>query len=65
MKKVFVFGHRNPDTDSVAASISLAYLKNKLGMRVVPAVLSSINLETRYVLDYFNIKEPMFLNDVK
>ncbi len=65
MKKVYVFGHRNPDTDSVAASISLAYLKNKLGVRAIPAVLSSINLETKYVLDYFNVKVPMFLNDVK
>ena len=65
MKKVYVFGHRNPDTDSVAASISLAYLKNRLGVKAVPAVLSAINLETKYVLDYFDIKVPMFLNDVK
>jgi len=65
MKKVYVFGHRNPDTDSVAASISLAYLKNRLGVRAVPAVLSAINLETKYALDYFGVQVPMFLNDVK
>ena len=66
MKKVYVFGHRNPDTDSVTAAISLSYLKNRLGgMRAVPAILSSINLETKYVLDYFDVKVPRFLNDVK
>lgn len=65
MKKVFIFGHRNPDTDSVTAAISLAHLKQKLGINAVPAVLSAINLESRYALNYFKVKEPIFLNDVK
>lgn len=65
MEKVYVFGHRNPDTDSVTAAISLAYLKRKLGMNAVPAILSSINRETKYALNYFGVKEPTFLNDVK
>ena len=65
MKKVYIFGHRNPDTDSVTASIALAYLKRELGMNAVPAVLSPINLETKYALNYFKEKEPIFLNDVK
>ena len=65
MEKTYIFGHRNPDTDSVCAAISLSYLKNKLGYNTVPAVLSSINLESKYALDYFDVKEPMFLNDVK
>ena len=64
MEKVYIFGHRNPDTDSVTAAITLSYLKNKIGMNTVPAVLSSINLESKYALDYFGIKEPIFLNDV-
>lgn len=63
--KIYVFGHRNPDTDSVAAAISLAYLKNKLGVNAEAAVLSSVNLETKYALNYFNVSEPIFLNDVK
>lgn len=63
--KIYVFGHRNPDTDSVAAAISLAYLKNKLGINAEAAVLSSVNLETKYALNYFNVSEPIFLNDVK
>lgn len=65
MDKVYVFGHRNPDTDSVTAAISLAYLKRQLGINAVPIVLSSVNLESKYVLDYFKEKEPKFLNDVK
>ena len=65
MDKYYVFGHRNPDTDSVVSAISLAYLKRKLGYDAIPCVLSSINQETSYVLNYFNEKVPMFLNDVK
>ena len=65
MEKVYVFGHRNPDTDSVTAAIALSHLKKELGVNAVPAVLSGINLETKYVLQYFGVKEPIFLNDVK
>ena len=65
MERVYIFGHRNPDTDSVMASITLSYLKKKLGMNAVPVVLSSISKETTYALNYFNVKEPMFLNDIK
>jgi len=65
METVYVFGHRNPDTDSVTAAISLAYLKRKLGMNAVPVVLSSIVRETVYALKYFNVPEPIFLNDIK
>ena len=62
---VYIFGHRNPDTDSVTAAIALSYLKNKQGISAVPAILSSINKETKYALNYFKVKEPMYLNDVK
>lgn len=62
---VYVFGHRNCDTDSVTAAISLAYLRRKEGMNAIPAILSSITKETSYALNYFKVKEPLFLNDVK
>ncbi len=65
MEKIFIFGHRNPDTDSVTAAITLSYLKNKLGYNTIPVILSSISRETSYALKYFKVKEPMFLNDVK
>lgn len=65
MEPVFIFGHRNPDTDSVCASISLSYLKNKRGENTVPRVLGHINKESKFVLDYFQVKEPEYLNNVK
>jgi len=65
MQTVYVFGHKIPDTDTVCASISLSYLKNQQGLKCEPRVLGPINKETSFVLDYFNVKEPAFLNDVK
>ena len=65
MKKVLIFGHRSPDTDSVTSAIALAYLKNALGVFAEPRVLGSINRETEYALKYFNIKTPEILDDVK
>ena len=65
MDKIYIFGHRNPDTDSVTAAITLSYLKRRLGINAIPAILSSINKETKYALNYFGVKEPIFLNDVK
>lgn len=65
MSKVFVFGHRKPDTDSICSTITLSYLKNKLGQNTIPVALSSLNDETKFVLDFFGIDEPPYLNDVK
>ena len=65
MEKVFVFGHKKPDTDSVTSAIVLSYLKNQLGMDTEPRVLGEINNETKYVLDYFKIEEPKLLDNVK
>lgn len=65
MEKTYIFGHRKPDTDSVCASLSLSYLKNKLGNNTEARVLGTINAETKYVLKYFGIEEPKYLNDVK
>ncbi len=65
MDKVYIFGHKNPDTDSVCGAIVLSYLKNQLGMDTEPRILSPINEETRYVLDKFKIPVPNYLNDVK
>jgi len=65
MDKIYIFGHKNPDTDSVCSSITYAYLKNKLGLNAEARLLSPINRETKYVLNRFNIEEPKYLNDVK
>lgn len=63
--KTYVFGHRNPDTDSVTSAISLSYLKNQLGMKTEPRVLGEISKESKYILDYFKMEEPEYLKDVK
>lgn len=65
MDNIYIFGHKKPDTDSVTSAISLSYLKNALGYNTTPMVLGSINKETEFVLKYFNVKTPKYLNDVK
>ena len=66
MEKVFVFGHKNPDTDSVCGAIALAYLKNiKKQKEYIPYILGEINNETKFVLNYFKVNKPLYLNDTK
>lgn len=61
----FIFGHKNPDTDSVCSSIALSYIKNELGEKTIPKVLGNINNETKFVLNYFKVPVPSYLNDVR
>lgn len=65
MDKVYIFGHKKPDTDSVAGAISFAYLKRKLGINAEPRILSEINKETTFALNKFGFDVPKYLNDVK
>ena len=65
MQDVLIFGHKKPDTDAVTSAIALAELKRGLGIHATPYVLGNINNETKFVLDYFKIPEPKYLNDVK
>lgn len=63
---IFVFGHKNPDTDSICSSIAYAELKKKLGVEdVKPKRLGKINKESEFVLNYFGIPEPGLLKNVK
>lgn len=64
MEKLLVFGHKNPDTDSITASIAMAYLQNKLGKAVEPRRLGNINKETEYALNHFNVGAPELLTSV-
>ena len=65
-KKIYVFGHKNPDTDSICASISYAHLKRVLGYDNVEAVrLGKVNKETQFALDYFGVKAPKLLENIK
>lgn len=65
MKKIVVFGHKNPDTDSVCGAITLSYLKNQLLYITEPRILGDLNNETKFALDYFGVKAPQILEDVK
>lgn len=65
MDKVYIFGHKKPDTDSVAGAISFAYLKRKLGVNAEARILSEVNKETIFALNRFGFDVPKYLNDVK
>ncbi len=65
MKEILIFGHKRPDTDAVTSAIALSYLKNKMGLVSKPMILGPVNLETKFVLNYFNIPTPQYLMDVK
>ena len=65
-KKVYVFGHKNPDTDSICASISYAHLKRALGYENIEAVcLGKVNKETQFALDYFGVQAPKEIKNIK
>jgi manganese-dependent inorganic pyrophosphatase len=62
---LLVFGHKNPDTDSICSAISLAHLKNQLGENAIPYALGEVRKEAQYVLDYFKVNVPEVLENVK
>src|SRR5690625_4299440 len=64
MKKVLVFGHQNPDTDSICSAIAYATLKSKLNMNVEATRLGEINGETKYALTYFDVEVPRLVEEV-
>lgn len=60
-----IFGHKNPDTDTITSAIALSYLKNELGEKTKPVRLGEINKETEFVLNKFGVKSPELVNDVR
>ena len=73
-KKVWIVGHKNPDTDSICAAITYSYLKNEVEKEhpsekehkivYVPRRAGSISAETAFVLDYFKVEAPELIQDV-
>lgn len=64
-RPIHIVGHRNPDTDSICSAISYAYLKNiEHPGRYIANRAGSLNNETQFVLDYFQIPVPDYLEDV-
>lgn len=63
--KVYVVGHKNPDTDSICSAIAYANLKNRISSEeYVPRRAGMINEETQYVLEYFGVEAPKLLSNV-
>ena len=65
-KKIYIFGHKNPDTDSICSSLVSEILYKESGISNVEARrLGNVNKETQYVLDYLKIQAPELLENVE
>jgi len=64
MEKVFIFGHKNPDTDTICSAITYADLKNKLGFNAEPVRLGTVSEETQFALDQFGMTAPRLVEKV-
>jgi manganese-dependent inorganic pyrophosphatase len=66
MNQIYCFGHRQPDTDSIASAIGYADFKNRSEPgRYVPAMCGELNSESRFMLERFGIAEPVFMPSVE
>lgn len=61
MGKVLVFGHKNPDTDTICSAIAYAELKKALGVEAEAVRLGEINGETQFALDFFKAEAPRYI----
>ena len=65
-RKIYVIGHKNPDTDSVCSAIAYASLKTKTtGKHYEARRAGQLNEETQYVLEHFHVKAPRLLTDLR
>ena len=66
MEKILVFGHKNPDTDTICSSIALAELQKTLtGKEIEPVRLGELNKETQYALNCFEIGTPRIIEKIE
>ena len=63
--RVYVTGHKHPDTDSVAAAIGYAFYKRANGIKAIPCRLGKLSAETKYLLNRFGFEQPMLLEDAR
>ena len=61
-EEILIFGHKNPDTDSICSSIVMADLENKLGKHCIATRIGKINKETQFVLDYLKLEAPKMID---
>lgn len=62
---IYIFGHKNPDTDSVCSAIALSRLKNKMGLETEACTLGPINKEATFILERFKVEHPRVIDDIK
>lgn len=65
MTNILIFGHKNPDTDTICSSIVYNNLKRLQGMDTEAVRLGEINDETKYALEYFNVRLPRLVDEVE
>ena len=65
MKKTLIFGHKNPDTDSIMSSMVMENLEKELGNDAKAVRLGKINKETEYVFNYLQIERPEEISDIE
>lgn len=66
VNKVYITGHRNPDSDSICAAIAYSEFKNKTQrINAIPIRLGEISRETQFILDYFGVQPPQLVQTVK
>lgn len=64
-KQTLVFGHKNPDTDSIVSAIAYAELKQTMGVaQCFAARCGNVNLQTEYILKRFNVPSPEFMSEL-
>ena len=65
-EKIFVIGHKNPDTDSICSAIAYCDIKNRTTQesRYIPKRAGQINEETEYVLNRFGVQPPGYLSNI-
>lgn len=67
-RKVYVVGHKNPDTDSICSAIAYAALKQQIAAEdennYFPMRAGMLNEETQYILKHFGVEEPRLLANV-
>lgn len=64
-RKIYIIGHKNPDTDSICSAIAYAYLKNiEHPGHYAARRAGNINNETAFVLEYFGADVPEYLENV-
>lgn len=62
MAKKLIFGHKNPDTDTICSALAYGSLKSQIGDDVEAVRLGSINKETEYALKYANVAPPRLID---